>query len=359
MGIETIVTDDPLYKNQWNLSLMNIERAWEYSSGLGVKVAVIDSGIDPTHSDFGFTQYVDINANMGETQIKTILEQSGVMSAIKNGTHPKILPGWNFIDDDDFIWDTYRHGTYLAGVIGAMDNDVGIIGVAPNCKLVPYKVIDAVGYGRQIDVVNAINMAVDFGCHVANISLAFPYLQNEKEWEWAVANAVNNGMIIVAATGNNNKNQVYFPAALEGVIAVGGCDQIGQRWVHNAVLRNGSNYGEKMLCIAPAASQPTTWFMRSRWTASEGTSMACANMSGVIALIKSKVNASYNDIADLVAKYSSRSVVGFNIEEGFGVVDSYRVLASLLPEDIEVARIVQRLNVVKLEIENIVKELGG
>jgi len=295
---------------------------------------------------------------MGEAQIKTVLEQSGVLSAIKNKTHPKILPGWNFVDDNDFIWDSYRHGTYISGVIGAMDNDVGIIGVAPNCKLVPFKVVNGVGFCTQIDVINAINMAVDFGCHVANISLAFPYLQNASEWEWAVKNAMNNSMIIVAATGNNNKKQILFPAALEGVIAVGGCSEKGKRWVHNAVIHNGSNYGEKMLCIAPAASQPTTWFMRSRWINSEGTSMAAANCSGAVALIKSKMNISYNDLSDLISKFSSRSVVGRSEDEGWGIPDIYRILASLLPEELDTARLIKRLRVVELELASIRKELG-
>lgn len=357
MSVERIITNDPMYTQQWNLRLLNIENAWQYSSGIGVKVAVIDSGLDGSHADMGWLGYIDINANMSTTQRKQAYQP--VLDSIKNHTHPSIVGGWNLVDNDSDTFDTYRHGQYLAGIIGAMDNDVGIIGVSPNCKLVPYKVVDATGYVTQIDVISAINMAVDAGCHVANISLAFPYLENEKEWESAIRYAMNNSMIIVAATGNNNKNQVYYPANLEGVIAVGGCSENGKRWVHNAVIGRGSNYGEKMMCLAPAASQPTTWFMRSRWTNIDGTSLACANMSGVVALIKSKMNINYNDLSDLVSKYSSRSVIGRSDDEGWGIPDIYRILASLLPEDIEVAQIVKRLNVVKLEIENIIKELGG
>jgi len=354
MQIGKIDINDPMYTTQKNLQLLNIEQAWEYATGKDIKIAIVDSGIDGSHQDFGWTTYIDMTANDSTTERKR--KHQPVLDSIKQETHPKIIGGWNLIDNNDDTWDDYRHGTYLAGVIGAMANSLGMVGIAHDCKIVPYKVVDASGYVSQINVINAINMAVDAGCSVVNISLAWPRLENEKEWQWAIANANKNNAIIIAATGNNNRKQIYYPANIEGIFSVGGCDELGQRWIANPW--KGSNYGVKMECIGPAFVQPTTWFMRWRYTTVDGTSMAAANMTGVVALLKEVGTVTYNDLVDLVEKCSSHSTIGFNEELGWGVPDAYRMVTSVKPAEVDMDNIVQRLRAVRVEIESIIGELG-
>jgi len=286
---------DPYFKDQWNIKLMNVYDTLGTATGEGVTVGIIDSGIDGSHKDFGWDILIDITANDGINTRKS--KYRPVLEAIRGGTHPKVLPGWNFIENNDDTYDAYRHGTYLAGTIGALVNKYGMVGIAPDCMIKPYVVVDANGYCTQDNTIEAIRRAADNGCDVINLSLAWSY-GNDK-FQDAVDYANSKGTIVVAATGNNNKEQIYYPAALNGVIRVGGCDPSGKRWIHN--YWRGSNYGHGITCVCPGSSQISTLYMRWRYTDVDGTSQATANMTGLVALMKSvDKSLTYNDIIDIL-----------------------------------------------------------
>ena len=354
MNIGKIIIDDPMYSQQKNMQLLNIESAWKHSVGDNVRVAIIDSGIDGSHSDFGYTDYINITANDSTTERKR--KYQPVLDLIKSNKHPKIVGGWNFLENNDDTWDDYRHGTYLGGVIGAVDNGIGIVGIAPNCKISPFKAVDSGGYVTQENVIKAINMAVEQGCNVINISLAWSYIQNSSDWESAINNAHNNKVIIVSATGNNNRKQTYYPANIDGIISVGGCNELGKRWVHNPL--RGSNYGSKMNCLCPSFSQPTTFFMRSRWENIDGTSMATANMTGIVALLKAIKNISYEELTELIKKFSSNSITGFTEEFGWGVPDTFRMVSNIMPEQADITTIIKKLDDAKSIIDSIKTDIN-
>jgi subtilisin family serine protease len=306
---------DPLFPNQWNLKLMNISptSAWQYSLGENVVVGIIDSGIDGSHKDLGWDTDIYLTAMDGVTARKN--KYKPVLDAIANNTHPKILPGWNFVENNNDTWDSFRHGTYLAGTIAAESDGFGMVGVAPRAKIRSYVVIDSNGYGDQTNIANAIKKAIDDKCDVINLSLVVPYLSDEVKAALEYSNP--NNTIIVAATGNDNSGNVRYPAAHPNTIAVGGCNSVGERWVHNDNL--GSNYGDEIWCIAPGAAQTSTYYMRSRFEVTEGTSQAAANLSGVIALLKSiDKNLTIIDIKELLKKYGSRAYAGWHRELGWG-----------------------------------------
>lgn len=209
------------------------------------------------------------------------------------------------------------------------------------------------GYIDQITVIDQMNVAIDSGCHVFCCSTSFKDLENEKEWEDVIEKALNNNMIIVAPTGNDNRNHINYPAALEGVVSVGSCDDIGNRWIQTHW--NGSNYGQKIECVCPTYYHPRSWV----WQKIDGGAIACANMCGVVALLKSvKKDLSYHEVQDLIMHYSSHSVIGFNADIGYGIPDVFRMISSIAPAEVEPDRIIKVLNNVILEIESIKRELG-
>jgi subtilisin family serine protease len=324
IGINRVDITDPLFDKQWNLSLMNVRAAWKYTIGEGTTVGIIDSGVDGSHKDLGWEEYIEINAMMGDKQKED--RYRPVMDAIRSGTHKKILPGWNFINNSDYTNDHFRHGTAIAGVIAAERDDFGIVGVAPGAKIRPYVVVDHNGYAAQDVTAAAIMRAADDRCDVINISLAWPYVMNfDVGLQEAVSYANRKGSVVVSAAGNNNTDSVYYPGCLDGVICVGGCNRRGVRWVHNDSI--GSNYGERVLCTGPADDQPIDMYMRSRTDVAEGTSLAVANISGLVLLMKS-LDKSINctEVSNMIADCSSLSRVGRSTTEGWGVPDASLIL---------------------------------
>jgi hypothetical protein len=207
---------------------------------------------------------------------------------------------------------------------------------------------------NQAEIIDKIHHAIDSGCHVFCCSKSFRDLQYEKEWEEVIVKAFNNNLIIVAPTGNDNRRHIDFPAGLEGIVSVGSCDEIGNRWIQNHW--NGSNYGEKIDCVCPTYHYPRSWI----WQTIDGGGVACANMCGVIGLLKSvKKNLSFHEIQDLIKQYSSHSVIGWNQEIGIGIPDVFRMLASIIPSDVNTENLIKRLRIVGLEIDSIIEELGG
>ncbi len=319
---------DEYFVNQWNLKLMNVPAAWEYSTGENVVVGIIDSGVDGSHVDLGWDTLIDITAMDGDATRK--IKYKPVLDAIREGKHPKILPGWNFIEGNDDTWDLLRHGTYLAGTIGAEMDGVGMVGVAPNVKIRPYVVIDANDMGQPSDIAKALVKAAQDGCDVINMSLAMPYEETElmDAIEWVTK---NSKAIMIAATGNNNIDKVYYPAAHADVIAVGGCNPVGSRWVHDTTVGRGSNYGDEIFCVAPGSAQMTTFRMRGRFTEADGTSQAAANLSGVTALLKSiKKGLTIADMKSLIKSNSSRN--SWDREIGWGVPDACKMAKELAQE---------------------------
>jgi len=311
---------EPYFAQQWNLKTMNVPLAWQFGYGKDVVVGIIDSGLDGDHKDLGGDGLLYITAN--DSDAAKLAKYEPVMESIRKGEHPKILPGWNFLRNDDNTYDLFRHGTYLGGVMCAEIDKYGMAGVAPECRVRPYVVCDAKGRVEQADLAKAVWRAIDDDVDVINISLAWGGDQDKGATE-AIYEAIRQGIIVAAATGNNNIGTVYYPARLKGVIAVGGCNSVGERWVHNFI--RGSNFGKEMICLAPGASQISTQYMRSRFTNVDGTSMAAANASGVMALAKGVDRSITN--ADVIGMLSEGKVG--ELESGYGVLDAYRFLVKV------------------------------
>jgi len=183
-------TDDPLLERQWHLERIGAVAAWKVGAGAGVVAAVVDTGVDPDHPD--------LRANL--------------------------LPGANTFDGDD-PRDTDGHGTHVAGLIAAAaGNGEGGAGVAPGARILPIRAIGSWG-GTAESVAAGITYAVDHGARIVNLSLG--NRRSAKVVERAVKYAADRHVILVASMGNDGDkgNPINYPAALQGVVAVGASDR--------------------------------------------------------------------------------------------------------------------------------------
>ena len=314
------------FENQWNLYRLNVPACWEYASGEGVVVGVVDSGVDGSHKDLGW-EGLQIREDIVNLSYEGQQAAYNYVNAIIwKGEHPKILPGWNFITDNDNCCPTNQHGTYMAGAIAADIGDgFGMVGVAPHCKIRPYVVWSPTMSVAHNAIAEGIKRAADDGCDVINVSLTSPYREPICE---AVGYAADKGSIVVAAMGNYYAAFSYYPAACFGSLAVGGCDPTGKRWLFSG--KWGSTAGKHIICLAPGSDQVATFWWQSRFTPVMGTSSAAACMSGVCALLKSLDKAlTVHDIIEMIAEFSNEE---WTEERGWGVPDVLKLVKSLVVE---------------------------
>ncbi|MFF0902598.1 UNVERIFIED_CONTAM: S8 family peptidase [Kocuria sp. CPCC 205316] len=179
--------------------------AWNVTTGSGIKVAVLDSGVDGDHEDI--TPNVVARANFT-----------------------------NGVAGDD----KYGHGTHMAGHVAATHNTVGVAGTCPGCKVLDGKVLDDSGIGSSSGLANGINWSVNNGAKVINMSLG---VRSSRTLESAVNNAWNKGTVLVAAAGNGGNQTKIYPGAYPNVIAVAATD-------NNDVRASFSTYGASWVDVA-------------------------------------------------------------------------------------------------------------
>jgi serine protease len=219
----TFSPNDPFFSLQWHMRLVNAERTWGIQKGdPSIVVAVLDSGI--AYEDFGpFRKAPD----WGGTPFVT---------------------GFNVFTRDSHANDDNFHGTHVASTIAeATNNSLGVAGLAFNCALMAVKVLDNRGVGAFFGVAEGIDYAVNFnegGRKVKVINLSLGGDSTNDTVTRAIDRAVQNGVVVVAAAGNESRSTVSFPARLPNVIAVGAIDGRKQKAPY-------SNFGPDLDVVAP------------------------------------------------------------------------------------------------------------
>lgn len=284
------VPNDPLYAQQWHYPPISMPGAWDITRGsAAVRIAILDTG-RTAHPDLA-TRWSALEFNAA-------------------------APGTAATDNG-----TWRHGTHVAGIAGAeTGNGVGGAGVCPNCQLLNVKISDNSG-GITIErIVSGIHWAIDNGAGVINMSLEAPSACTQASFpalREAIDRAVNNGVNVVAAAGNNAVNvDNVTPASCPGVISVAATDRnnalaaYSSRGANVGIAAPGgggvhtppySGYGQGIGCPTDANSffYPFTEGALSTWTTSptsgnvhcyrflSGTSMATPHVAGAIGLMLS------------------------------------------------------------------------
>ncbi|WP_216829898.1 peptidoglycan-binding protein [Alkalihalobacterium elongatum] len=225
----------------WGVQQIQAPKSWESGfTGKGVKIAVLDTGIAP-HQDL----------------------------KIEGGFSTKT----SSYDDDN------GHGTHVAGIIGAKNNSVGVVGVAPDAQLYSVKVLDESGVGNISDIVEGIEWAISNNMDIINLSLATP--NRSDTLKRVVDNAYNSGILVVAAAGNygtGSGNTVEYPARYASAIAVAATNSKNNRWATSAT-------GPAVEISAPGVNILST-HLNNKTRLSSGTSMSTAFVTGTLALLK-------------------------------------------------------------------------
>ena len=242
-------------------------------------VAVVDSGVDINHPDLEGRIWFNKEKCTG----LTLLEQK------KQACH-----GWNFIHQNADVSDKLGHGTHVSGIIAANRNNIGIVGIThSSVKIMPIKVIskDLTNFIYDNKVVtdifaDGIRFAIENKANVINLSLGWPKLIETPKIKIAIEKAIESGIAVVAAAGNNGKDIPTFPCTYKGVICVGSHDNLGN-------LSTFSNFGGKIDILAPGefivSTLPTEVESRSLriqgYENKQGTSQAAPIISAVMANI--------------------------------------------------------------------------
>ncbi len=285
------------FPDLWGLRKIEGVEAWSRSTGRGVVVAVIDSGLDRLHPDLA--------ANVWQNPRE--IPDNGVDDD-GNGYRDDTW-GWNFIDDDNDPRDDMGHGTHVAGTIAAVEgNGIGIAGVAPDARVMAVKAFDSYGFGTLAQLVPAIEYAAANGARVINNSWGgFTLSESLRR---ALEDAHSRGCVITGAAGNAGTDMAgFYPAAHPAVISVGATD-------HEDHLASFSNFGPLLDVVAPGGggddpknafdshrsilsllASHSTWtnqgdilplIVRPGYLRQAGTSMACPHVSGISALLLSR-----------------------------------------------------------------------
>ncbi len=214
--------NDTNYASQWALENssdtdIDASQAWDYGTSSSVVVAVIDTGVDYTHTDLAG----NIWTNPGEVAGNGIDDD-------RNG-YTDDIRGWNFVSNNNNPADDNGHGTHVAGTIGAVGNNgIGIAGIAWSVKVMALKFMDATGAGNLSDAVAAIDYARVNGAKVINASWGGGGFSNALQS--AITRFQNAGGIFVAAAGNegaNNATVASYPANYANVISVAASTSTG------------------------------------------------------------------------------------------------------------------------------------
>jgi thermitase len=245
--------NDTDYALQWALPQIHADDAWDITRGSAEAIiAIIDSGIDKTHTDLSGKQTAD---------------------------------SWDYVDGDADPDDAYGHGTHVSGIAGANTNNAtGVAGVSWGSKLMNLRVLDAAGSGSTADMNAAIIRAADNGAKVINLSLGSPsYSINGQN---AVNYAYGKGCIIFAAAGNDYNTTINYPAGYDNVIGVAAVTKTDTHSTY-------SNYNSTVDLCAPGganlggANDIYSTKRINTYGYMAGTSMATPFVSGLAALVRS------------------------------------------------------------------------
>ena len=355
--IQQTTPNDPDYP-QWYTNKINAPLVWDTTTGsANTTVAVIDTGYSLGHEDLASAWAIN-SGEQGQTSSGDFCwtgaaedKQTNNCDDDQNG-YIDDWRGWDFVNNDNSSQTNEHgygasHGTMVSGFVGARsDNNTGVAALNWQTKILPLQGLADFGFGYTTDIVAAIVYAVDMDVDVINLSLGGPY--SDPAMEAAIEYAHRNNVIVVAAAGNCGEGQSYgcygtppggmtYPARYQHVIAVGATKSNDQR-------ASFSSYGPELDVVAPGSGtmRTPTWTENNPTTAyagsSFGTSFASPVVASAVALFKAdQPQASFNDVyfylKDSAAKVSGMNNQDFHEQYGWGRLDAYQALQSMIGAD--------------------------
>lgn len=294
-------TPNDTYFNNQNTSLPQISATagWDITTGSSsVIVAVLDTGIDYTHEDLADNMWT-------------------------HADYP--LHGTDTVNKDNDPMDDHGHGTMVAGCIGAKgNNSKGIAGVAWNVQLMAVKVLDHTGSGNAVTVSDGIKYAMEKGAKIINMSLG----SSKPSFliETACKTAYDAGCLLVAASGNDGKDTVDYPAAHTYVIAVGATNPDNTRAYF-------SNYEYGVLELSAPGFNIYSTKIANSYDSSNGTSFSSPIVAGTAALLKANNSSLTNVQLRTILRNTAVDIgsPGYDAATGYGLVNIYNGLTGNIP----------------------------
>jgi trimeric autotransporter adhesin len=327
--VQVSAPNDPNVPNQWGLLTMEAQRAWGIAPGsyLGaggfgasavgssgrLRVAVLDTGVDCTHPDFKNAGGTSVDSAQGG-QLAVAASRAFIETALTSAA---------------CLWqDDHGHGTHTAGIIGAAaNNGTGIAGLGYPLEVASYKVLDSHGYGDDATIASAIMAAADSGAKIISLSLGGSgYSQSMQD---AVRYAWQRDVLMIAAAGNNNTTNLFYPAGSNYALGVGASDPGNAKAYF-------SNFGTYVGIAAPGvnilSTLPTySTAFGTTYGSMSGTSMATPYVSalaGLVAMVTPNLGAT--GIVEQIQRSAMSAAPGggWTPEFGYGIINAYQAVSN-------------------------------
>lgn len=299
LSVSTAAVADPIRDRQYWLNDFGFTKAWNSSQGEGVKIAVIDTGIDASHPSL-------VGVVVGGTDVSGLGTSDGLTPVGQNSYHGTMV------------------ASLLAGRGDPEDQSAGVRGTAPRAQLLSVSMAFGVdGLDTDDQIARGIIWAVDNGASVINLSLTRNSVAWPPSWDKAFGYAFDNDVVIVAAVGNreDGTEQVSAPATIPGVIAVAGVNKEAQA----SELSSTSGF---TIAVTAPAEELVAAYPGGEYRIWSGTSGAAPIVSGMVALIRS-LNPEL-DAANVINRVIQSAVkVGFenySSSYGYGLIDAESAL---------------------------------
>lgn len=293
---------DAIRDKEYWLADYGFTQAWKITKGAGVRVAIIDTGIDITHPD--------------------------LVNSVSHGVDISTL---NAFVEQTPVRDIGYHGTMVASLLAGRGHgkNIGVIGTAPEAELVSVAMrFDVQKPTTDQQIAAGVRYAVDAGAKIINLSLT----RNSKDWpaEWDAAfqYAFDHDVVVVAAAGNraDGTEQVGAPATIPGVLVVAGVDR-------NAVISNQASTQGLTIAVAAPATDLVSAYPGGEYKIWSGTSGAAPIVSGLVALVRAKYpNLDANNVINRVISTATKmDDESYSTQFGYGLIDPVKALTAELP----------------------------
>ncbi len=321
----TMIPNDPYFSYQWNFAnssnkgSIQTPAAWDMSTGSGVTVAIIDTGV-------AYENYSDAK---------------GSYAKAPDFANTCFVPGYDFVNLDAHPNDDNSHGTHVTGTVAqSTNNSTGTAGIAFNACIMPIKVLNSAGSGTYSAIANGITYAADHGAKVINMSLGGS--SPSQTLLDAITYAYNKGVTIVAAAGNSSSSVPEYPAGYKPYVISVGATRFDEQLApysnfgptvdvvapggDTSVDQNGDDYGDGILqqTFNPTTKNPTQF----GYYFFQGTSMASPHVAGVAALILSKNSSSTPEQVKQILTSTAKDLgtAGRDDTYGYGLVNATAAL---------------------------------
>jgi len=321
------VPNDSLISSQWALAKIDAYNAWDITAGdTSIIIGIIDTGIDFLHPDLKnkiFKNYKETPGNNADDDLNGFTDDTMGWDFTDRTGFPFDSTGGDYLNWDNLPEDDNGHGTYIAGIAGAENNNgIGISGAAPNVKLLNIRAFDPAGFGDEDDVAAGILYAIEMGAKVINMSFGdntFSYVLRD-----VIKYAYSQNIVLAASSGNSGSDLPHYPSGYSEVISVGNSTT-------EDYVSSNSNFGSTIDLTAPGTSIITT--SKGGWYSEvSGTSASAPFVSAAAALILSLQDFTNDEVREILKSTSDDiDEAGWDEKSGGGRLNLFRAVSVIAP----------------------------